>query len=186
MTGPPDRLACLQPPSCTIQPLSCTSPCISVTLPSSSPAFIGASAQPHTPHLTPGGVITPPSPSRSRSQGPGSFDQGFVHPLPAEYPVRAPGRSLPSWEERREEAAPHVPSWLPAFPDRHTYVRAPAFPGHEEDPVKQSEVGVRGARGERGAWQAAQQRPSVHHQGRDYRWLRLKCKATEQQPAAVR
>ncbi|GIL89968.1 hypothetical protein Vretifemale_17708 [Volvox reticuliferus] len=73
-------------------------------------------------------------------QGPGSFDQGFVHPLPAEYPVRAPGRSLPSWEERREEPPPHIPSWLPAFPDRHTYVRAPAFPGHEEDPVKQSEV----------------------------------------------
>lgn len=75
------------------------------------------------------------------AQGPGSFDQGFVHPLPSEYPVRAPGRSLPSWEERREEPPPHIPSWLPAFPDRHTYVRTPAFPGHEEDPVKQSEVG---------------------------------------------
>ncbi|KXZ48863.1 hypothetical protein GPECTOR_25g448 [Gonium pectorale] len=76
-------------------------------------------------------------------QGPGSYDQGFVHPLPPEYPIRAPGRSLPSWEERREEAPAHIPSWLPAFPDRHTYVRTPAFPGHEEDPVKQSEYSVR-------------------------------------------
>lgn len=73
-------------------------------------------------------------------QGRGTFDQGFVHPLPPEYPIRAPGRTLPSWEERREEAPAHIPSWLPAFPDRHTYVRTPAFPGHEEDPVKQSEV----------------------------------------------
>ncbi|KAG2482800.1 hypothetical protein HYH03_018290 [Edaphochlamys debaryana] len=75
-----------------------------------------------------------------QDQGPGAYDQGFVHPLPSEYPVRAPGRSLPSWEERREEAPAHVPPWLPAFPDRHTYVRTPAFPGHEEDPTKQSET----------------------------------------------
>ncbi|GFR50690.1 hypothetical protein Agub_g12943 [Astrephomene gubernaculifera] len=73
-------------------------------------------------------------------RGPGSYDQGFVHPLPPEFPVRAPGRTLPSFEERREEPPAHIPTWLPAFPDRHTYVRTPAFPGHEEDPVKQSEV----------------------------------------------
>ncbi len=83
----------------------------------------------------------PPPPHRfAPAQGPGSFDQGFVHPLPPEYPVRGAGRQLPTWEERREAPPPHVPAWLPAFPDRHTYVRTPAFPGHEEDPAKQSEV----------------------------------------------
>ena len=30
-----------------------------------------------------------------------------------------------------------MPGWLPALPDRHTYVATPAFPGHDTDAKRQ-------------------------------------------------
>lgn len=67
-------------------------------------------------------------------------DNTFAHPL-ASFPVRRPGRSLPTFDDRGEPPPAHVPSFLPAFPDPHTYERTPVFPGHEENPDKQTQVG---------------------------------------------
>lgn len=49
---------------------------------------------------------------------------------------------MPSFQERKEVPPPHIPAFLPAFPDKHTYVHTPQFQGHEEDPAKQTQVGA--------------------------------------------
>ena len=66
-------------------------------------------------------------------------ENAFAHML-APFPVRRPARSMPTFEERGEAPPPHVPSFLPAFPDPHTYERTPVFAGHEENPEKQTQV----------------------------------------------
>jgi transcription initiation factor TFIID subunit 8 len=63
----------------------------------------------------------------------------FAHPLP-QYPVVKPGRSVPSFAEKGEQPPPHIPSFLPAFPDKHTYVHTPQYQGHERQPEKQAQV----------------------------------------------
>lgn len=74
------------------------------------------------------------------AKGAGTYDQGFQHPLPDEYPVRSAGRHQPTFMERGEPSPQHVPEWMPAFPDVHTYRHTPLHQGHEQDPVKQQEV----------------------------------------------
>lgn len=66
----------------------------------------------------------------------------FAHSL-APYPVRKPARLYPTFQERGEAPPPHIPAFLPVFPDKHTYVATPVFPGHEENPEKQSQVRCR-------------------------------------------
>jgi transcription initiation factor TFIID subunit 8 len=67
----------------------------------------------------------------------------FAHSLP-QFPVRKPGRMLPTFEERGEAPPAYVPAFLPAFPDRHTYVHTPTFPGHEENPDQQTQASACG------------------------------------------
>lgn len=83
-------------------------------------------------------------------------DNTFAHPLP-EFPVRKPGRVLPTFQEKNEIPPPHIPAFLPAFPDKHTYVQTPQFEAHEENPNKQMEVGMH-------AW---------HHGHADCAWLHM-------------
>lgn len=59
----------------------------------------------------------------------------FAHALPP-YPVEKAPQLLPSFLERGEVPPAHVPGFLPAFPDPHTYTATPVFPGHERNPAK--------------------------------------------------
>lgn len=77
----------------------------------------------------------PPSPPNSQD------DNTFVHTVPP-YPVRRPARPVPTFEEKEEQPPAHIPSFLPAFPDPHTFEHTPAFPGHELNPQKQTEVRI--------------------------------------------
>lgn len=52
------------------------------------------------------------------------------------FPLRKQSRPAPTFMERGEAPPPHIPPWLPALPDRHTYVATPVYPGHEKDPQK--------------------------------------------------
>ena len=52
----------------------------------------------------------------------------------APFPVEKRMQRDPTWEEMGEAPPPHIPSWLPAFPDRHTYMHTVGFPGHDSDP----------------------------------------------------
>lgn len=63
----------------------------------------------------------------------------FAHVV-APYPIRKPGRALPTWQDKGEVPPPHIPPFFPAFPDKHTYQSTPTFAGHETNPDKQSKV----------------------------------------------
>jgi len=52
----------------------------------------------------------------------------FEHNISA-FPLRKKSRPPPSFYERGETAPDHIPPWLPAFPDRHTYQATPVYPG---------------------------------------------------------
>jgi len=80
-----------------------------------------------------------PTPPLTRSIDHAQEDNTFAHPLP-QYPVQKPGRKLPTFQDKQEAAPAHIPAFLPAFPDKHTYLQTPKFPGHEADPAKQSQV----------------------------------------------
>lgn len=69
----------------------------------------------------------------------------FAHTL-AEYPVHAQTALPPTFADRREPHAPHIPPFLPAFPDPHTYQHTAAFAGHATDPHKQRQVRGQAAR----------------------------------------
>lgn len=45
------------------------------------------------------------------------------------FPLRKQSRPAPTFMERGEAPPPHIPPWLPALPDRHTYVATPVYPG---------------------------------------------------------
>ena len=36
-----------------------------------------------------------------------------------------------------QEPPPQIPEWLPALPDRHTYVATPSYAGHDTDAKRQ-------------------------------------------------
>lgn len=101
---------------------------------------IHAARSPQPPRLPPAHAA-PAAPARQE-------DNTFAHPL-TQYPIQKPGRALPSFLDKREAPPPHIPPFLPAFPDKHTYVQTPKFPGHEEDPAKQTQARwlLRGWRG---------------------------------------
>eukprot|EP00955_Chlamydomonas_euryale_P070959 360908-Chlamydomonas_euryale.AAC.5 len=69
---------------------------------------------------------------------------------------------MPTFEQRGEAPPPHIPPFLPAFPDAHTFEHTPAFPGHEQAPAKQTEV-----RGQKGSGVALVERRAV-----GWRWWR--------------
>jgi len=63
-------------------------------------------------------------------------DIPFAHGTLPRFPVTraaAPGAPPPppTWDALGETAPPHVPPFLPAFPDRHSYAATPLFPGHD-------------------------------------------------------
>eukprot|EP00891_Asterochloris_glomerata_P002166 jgi/Astpho2/2166/fgenesh1_pg.00040_%23_22_t len=60
----------------------------------------------------------------------------FAHPLSV-YPVSKAPRKVPTFRERKEEPPQHIPDFLPAFPDKHTYMQSAAFPGHEKNARQQ-------------------------------------------------
>ncbi|KAJ8537767.1 hypothetical protein K7X08_014307 [Anisodus acutangulus] len=58
----------------------------------------------------------------------------FSQPLPR-FPVVKHPRLIPSFSQINETPAfKHVPPWLPAFPDQHTYVRTPTWNERASDP----------------------------------------------------
>uniref|UniRef100_A0A383W5E7 Transcription initiation factor TFIID subunit 8 n=1 Tax=Tetradesmus obliquus TaxID=3088 RepID=A0A383W5E7_TETOB len=63
-------------------------------------------------------------------------DVPFAHTL-APYPVRTQRPAPPTFADQAEPHPAHVPGFLPAFPDPHTYQHTAAFAGHEADPHKQ-------------------------------------------------
>jgi hypothetical protein len=66
-------------------------------------------------------------------------DVPFAHTL-APYPVRTQRPVPPTFADQAEPHPAHVPGFLPAFPDPHTYQHTAAFAGHEADPHKQRQV----------------------------------------------
>ena len=52
----------------------------------------------------------------------------FEHNI-APFPLRKKSKPPPTFLARGEAPPPHIPAWLPALPDRHTYQATPAYPG---------------------------------------------------------
>ncbi|KAF6265553.1 Bromodomain associated-domain-containing protein [Scenedesmus sp. NREL 46B-D3] len=63
-------------------------------------------------------------------------DVPFAHTL-APFPVRTQRPVPPTFADQGEPHPAHLPAFLPAFPDPHTYQHTAAFAGHEADPHKQ-------------------------------------------------
>jgi hypothetical protein len=63
----------------------------------------------------------------------------FAHTL-AQFPVHSQQALPPTFADRREPHGSHIPAFLPAFPDPHTYQHTPAYAGHATDPHKQRQV----------------------------------------------
>ncbi|XP_044489630.1 transcription initiation factor TFIID subunit 8-like [Mangifera indica] len=58
----------------------------------------------------------------------------FAHPIP-QFPVVRSRRLIPSFEQVGETPpGKHIPSWLPAFPDPHTYIHTPMWNERKSDP----------------------------------------------------
>lgn len=69
----------------------------------------------------------------------------FAHVLPP-FPVQRQPKWPPSFEHKCEEPPKHIPAWLPALPDKHTYVATPAFDGHDPDQIKQRQSSAKAKR----------------------------------------
>lgn len=86
----------------------------------------------------------------------------FAHTVP-QYPVHTQPLGAPTFLDKAESAPAHIPPFLPAFPDPHTYQQTPSLPVHEADPTKQRQVrAARGAclkTGRTGPWQHG-----LHHE----------------------
>lgn len=58
----------------------------------------------------------------------------FSHPLPC-FPLIIKRKSTPSFSQHGENPpSKHIPSWLPAFPDPHTYIHTPIWNERATDP----------------------------------------------------
>ncbi|TXG58470.1 hypothetical protein EZV62_016299 [Acer yangbiense] len=58
----------------------------------------------------------------------------FAQPIPL-FPVVKSRKLIPSFSEMSETpAGKHIPSWLPAFPDPHTYIHTPMWNERKSDP----------------------------------------------------
>lgn len=73
-------------------------------------------------------------------------DLGFPHPLPR-YPIRRECKSKPTFLDKKETPPPHIPAFLPAFPDQHTYVHTPVHGTHSLDQSKQRQTEQQARRG---------------------------------------
>lgn len=54
----------------------------------------------------------------------------------AAYPKAKRPRPVPSFADKQEVPPAHIPSFMPAFPDQHTYLSTPVYPGHDKDPKR--------------------------------------------------
>ncbi|KAJ1392253.1 hypothetical protein SESBI_35995 [Sesbania bispinosa] len=58
----------------------------------------------------------------------------FAQPIP-QFPVIRERRSIPSFEQMGEAPpSKHIPAWLPALPDPHTYIHTPVWDERVSDP----------------------------------------------------
>lgn len=58
------------------------------------------------------------------------------------YPILTQPKQQPvSFKEKKEAPPPHVPAWLPAFPDQHTYKSTAVFQGRQEEQQQPRQVG---------------------------------------------
>ncbi|KAL9677614.1 hypothetical protein QQ045_005847 [Rhodiola kirilowii] len=85
-------------------------------------------------------------------------DKPFALPLPR-FPVVVERRMVPSFAEMSETpAGKHIPDWLPAFPDPHTYVHTPMWNERKSDPRQDKVEQVRQRRKAERALLGLQQR----------------------------
>jgi hypothetical protein len=69
-------------------------------------------------------------------------DVPFAHTL-AQYPVHRQQPLPPTFGDQKDQPpGGHIPPFLPAFPDPHTYQHTAAYAGHQTDPHKQRQVRV--------------------------------------------
>jgi hypothetical protein len=60
------------------------------------------------------------------------------------YPIFTQPKHQPvSFDKKGEAAPPHIPAWLPAFPDQHTYKSTAVFQGRQDDQKQQRQVCAR-------------------------------------------
>lgn len=77
-------------------------------------------------------------------------DVPFAHTL-AQYPVHRQQPLPPTFADQKDQPpGAHIPPFLPAFPDPHTYQHTAAYAGHQTDPHKQRQVRDGGGGG--GGW----------------------------------
>lgn len=58
----------------------------------------------------------------------------FAHPVPS-FPIARQPKPIVSFAQVGEvTAGKHIPDWLPAFPDRHTYIHTPVWKERTSDP----------------------------------------------------
>ncbi|TKY52958.1 Transcription initiation factor TFIID subunit 8 [Spatholobus suberectus] len=58
----------------------------------------------------------------------------FAQPIPS-FPVTKEGRNIPSFDQMGETPpSKHIPAWLPALPDPHTYIHTPVWDERVSDP----------------------------------------------------
>ncbi|MBA0615780.1 hypothetical protein Godav_015892 [Gossypium davidsonii] len=58
----------------------------------------------------------------------------FAQPVP-KFPIVRNGKLIPSFEHMNEKPpGKHIPTWLPAFPDPHTYIHTPMWNERASDP----------------------------------------------------
>lgn len=72
---------------------------------------------------------------------PQGTDVPFAHTL-APYPVHRQQPLPPTFADQKDPPPSHIPPFLPAFPDPHTYQHTAAYSGHQTDPHKQRQVGL--------------------------------------------
>eukprot|EP00898_Chlorokybus_atmophyticus_P004069 jgi/Chlat1/4663/Chrsp3S05613 len=60
----------------------------------------------------------------------------FARALP-KFPALRKPRELPTFAETNEEPPSHIPKFLPAFPDPHTYKSTPVYHKRDRDPQKE-------------------------------------------------
>ncbi|KAK9823474.1 hypothetical protein WJX72_002983 [[Myrmecia] bisecta] len=64
-------------------------------------------------------------------------DMAFAHEPVQKYPVVKRPTAVPTFVDKNEEPPSHIPRFLPAFPDSHTYASTPVFATHDKDARQQ-------------------------------------------------
>eukprot|EP01089_Gocevia_fonbrunei_P013456 TRINITY_DN3458_c0_g1_i1.p1 TRINITY_DN3458_c0_g1~~TRINITY_DN3458_c0_g1_i1.p1 ORF type:complete len:372 (+),score=73.41 TRINITY_DN3458_c0_g1_i1:73-1188(+) len=63
----------------------------------------------------------------------------FPKPLP-EFPIKRQNTHKPELKDPIEPLPPHIPDFLPPFPDKHTYNSTPVYEHRIEDPLEVSKI----------------------------------------------